>query len=41
MFHAAIFVAIGVVVGSFIPSVGRKIKSLFVKETSAVVKKIL
>lgn len=35
--HDIILIGAGVVVGSFIPSVGRRIKAFFVKE-SAVVK---
>jgi len=32
---------VGVVVGAFLPSVGRKIKSFFVKETQAARLKVL
>ena len=44
MVVSILLIAVGIVIGSFIPAVGRKIKSLFVKEASkgtAVVEKKL
>jgi hypothetical protein len=35
MIHSILFAAAGFVAGAFTPSVGRKIKSFFVKETTA------
>jgi len=34
------YVAVGIVIGAFIPAVGRKIKAFFVKQSSSVVKKV-
>jgi hypothetical protein len=36
MLHDAVFVGIGIVVGTFMPAVGRKIKAFFVKEAPVV-----
>jgi len=36
MFHALLYLAVAYVAGAFTPSVGRKIKSFFVKEAAVV-----
>jgi hypothetical protein len=36
MIHTIVAAGLGFVVGAFTPAVGRKIKALFVKETTAV-----
>lgn len=38
--HALFLIGVGVVVGSFVPSVGRRIKSFFVKEAAVVKTKL-
>jgi hypothetical protein len=40
MIHTLIIAGIGYIAGAFTPSVGRTIKSWFVKESSAVIKKV-
>ena len=40
MIHAAIFAGAGWLIGCFTPAVGRKVKSWFVKESTAVAKKV-
>ena len=40
MVHAAFFAGVGFVVGAITPAVGRKIKAFFVKESTAVAKKV-
>ena len=38
--HDLILVGVGVVVGAFVPSVGRRIKAFFVKEAAVVKTKL-
>ena len=40
MIHSLFLIAVGFVAGAFTPAVGRKIKSLFVKESAVVEKKL-
>jgi hypothetical protein len=40
MLHIILYMGIGFVVGAFTPSIGRKIKALFVKEATAVKAKL-
>lgn len=40
MFHVVLWTAVGYVGGAFTPAIGRKIKALFVKESTAAVSKV-